>query len=294
VLIWADSKKNIFEQLSVLAFILPILMGLSAVSYLLRYFRWHWLLSRVNYSVPLWSGLLAYIAGFAFTATPGKIGELVRIRYLAPLGVPHHRVISAFVFERTFDLVVVLLIASLAFAQFGIFLFVAGFVALVITVVIILAKNPRWIRLIVVFFRLRRLSRLAKFTRVLREGLVGTKAWGNSLDIGVSLVFGLLAWGLISMAFILLLVHLGVVVPFTTAIAIYPLSMLAGAASMLPGGVGSTEAAIVVMLSFFNASIGMVILAAVGIRIATLWFAILCGLIAMAMMEHKLSRRYAN
>lgn len=64
---------------------------------------------------------------------------------------------------------------------------------------------------------------------------------------------------------------------------------LAGAASMLPGGVGSTEAALVALLSLFEVPMGIAILAAVGIRLATMWFAVLCGLCALGILE--VSRR---
>lgn len=57
---------------------------------------------------------------------------------------------------------------------------------------------------------------------------------------------------------------------------------------MLPGGVGSTKATIVGMLLFFGVPVGVAITVAVGIRLAILWFAILCGLISMSILERKL------
>ena len=114
ILLFIDLKKSIFNELSTLLDFLPVAMSMSLLSYVLRYFRWHWLLRRAGKSMPAWPGFLAYLSGFALTATPGKIGELLRIRYFSRLGVRHQLVISAFVYERTFDLIVVLLIALLA------------------------------------------------------------------------------------------------------------------------------------------------------------------------------------
>jgi uncharacterized protein (TIRG00374 family) len=287
-LVWVDSSKNVFQLLPVIVSVFPILLLLSALSYMLRYARWHWLLYRAGHCVKIGPGFLSYISGFAFTATPGKIGELVRIRYLTRQGVTHSRVISAFVFERAFDLIVVLSIASLASAQFGFLPYVAIFVTLVVSAVVVLARNPKWVNFIAAHFRLRRWRRLSRLVRVIRDGVTGIKVWNDPLDIVVSVILGLLAWGSISMAFVILLDFVGVAIPFTVAIAIYPLSMLAGAASMLPGGVGSTEATIVGMLSFFGVPVGVAISAAVGIRLATLWFAIFCGFISMFILEHKL------
>lgn len=47
---------------------------------------------------------------------------------------------------------------------------------------------------------------------------------------------------------VLLLAHLGLTVPTLLAWSIYPVAMLAGAASMLPGGFGSAEAVVIALL----------------------------------------------
>ena len=148
-LIWVDSKNQFFDELPKLLSLLPTLLGLSFLSYLVRYLRWYWLLSRAGNKTNLLSGFLAYLAGFAFTATPGKLGELLRIRYLAPQGVPPWRVLAAFVYERAFDLMAVLLLAALVISQndifIFIFIFVLGFVVILLTVLIFAALNPAWL-----------------------------------------------------------------------------------------------------------------------------------------------------
>ncbi len=68
--------------------------------------------------------------------------------------------------------------------------------------------------------------------------------------------------------------------------------MLAGAASMLPGGIGSTEVAIIAMLSVFNAPLGSATLAAIGIRFATMWFAVVCGFVSVGLLEFKYKKLF--
>jgi uncharacterized membrane protein YbhN (UPF0104 family) len=85
-LLWTDSQKNIFNEIPRLTSILPLLFLISLISYIVRYARWHWLLRRAGHDTPCIRGFLAYLSGFAFTATPGKVGELVRMRYLIPMG----------------------------------------------------------------------------------------------------------------------------------------------------------------------------------------------------------------
>ena len=120
---------------------------------------------------------------------------------------------------------------------------------------------------------------------MLGEGLTFTLQWMNFINIGASLILGLVAWGLTSAAFLILLHYLGIALPFFTSFAIYPLAMLAGAASMIPGGLGSTEASITALLMLHGVSIGLAAVAAIGIRLATIWFAILIGFISLMLLE---------
>ena len=284
-LVWADSQKHIFNEIPVLASILPWLSLISLTSYIARYIRWHWLLRRAGQNTPYIRGFLAYLSGFAFTATPGKVGELVRIRYLIPIGVSAELVISTFIFERAFDLVAVLLLASIAISRADLFIFVLFFVAVFISVLIFFAYYPNFLLRVSESFLRRGFLRTAKMVMTLCEGFRGMLQWVNILDIGIALGLGIIAWGLTSFGFLMLLHFLGLSMPFKAAFAIYPLAMLVGAASMLPGGLGSTELAIVALLAAQGVQLSVAAIAAVGIRLATIWFAILSGFISIVILE---------
>jgi len=100
-----------------------------------------------------------------------------------------------------------------------------------------------------------------------------------------SAIHGAAAWLLTSAAFAWLCHSLGIDLAWQHAVAIYPLAMLVGALSFVPGGVGTTEAAIVVMLASVGAGVDVALTAAIGIRLASLWLAVLVGMLAMAVLE---------
>lgn len=261
------------------------MVAASFVTYMLRYARWHWLLSRAGHRTGAVQGFLAYLSGFAFTATPGKVGELVRIRYLLPMGVPAWRTLAAFVFERALDLVVLMVLASLSTRRLDVVGLVLGLVCLFLGVLGWMAYRPAWIGRVLVALQRVGARRLARIVRTLRDGVRGCVFWIKPLDLLVSLVLGSLAWVLTALSFVLLLQHLGADMPVLAALSVYPAAMLAGAVSMIPGGLASTEAAIVVLVVAHGAAPATAALAAVGIRLATLWFAILCGLVAVIALE---------
>ena len=69
------------------------------------------------------------------------------------------------------------------------------------------------------------------------------------------------------------------------AIGVYAAGMLVGALSFIPGGLGSTEAAMVVMLSLLGMDVSSAIAATIVCRVATLWFAVALGFCAFAAVE---------
>lgn len=284
-IVWVDSRNRVFSGLAELLSLLPLLAGLSMIGYLARFARWQWLLRRAGARTGHGEGFLAYLSGFAFTATPGKVGELVRIRYLERRGVPPPVVLGAFVFERALDLLVVLALALLAVGDGRMLALATVFVAVFVGLVAAVAWHPGWTTPIVEALRGRGWTRPARLLAALRDGLAGTRRWLTGPDLAVGVLAGVFAWSLTAAAFVWLVDTLGARVPTLDAFAAYPLAMLAGAASMLPGGVGSTELAIVALMARLDVPLQTATLAAVGIRLSTLWFSILCGLVSVAVLE---------
>jgi uncharacterized membrane protein YbhN (UPF0104 family) len=295
-LTWVDARGGLLQTIPELLGVLGVLVFAAAVSWIARFCRWHWLMRRTGLSPPWPRAFLAYLAGFSFTATPGKVGELIRIRYFEPLGAPARLVIGLFVYERCLDLLVVLFLAMLALNHFERFWPAAAFALLVVAAVMAAVYRPQLIRPLAGGLARLRLRRLASGMSLLSEGISGARRWLTWTDLCLSLAWGLIAWGVIALSFCWLLGRLGGSageLPMLTALAIYPLSMLAGAASMIPGGLGSTEAVIIALLVLNEVPVETATLAAVGARLSSLWAAILFGLVSLAISEALRERKAA-
>ena len=285
VFIWIENDAQVAGDFMALLDFLPAAFLLAFLSFLIRYFRWHWLISRAGYHLKFTSGLLAYFAGFAYTATPGKAGELVRCRYFARLGIPSSTTVSAFLFERMADLLVVLILAGIAFIEHQYFMYAVVFVTAVVGLIALaILKNDLVgkVNTAACFSRFVRFRHAAVFVR---DALRGCKIWLTAADLTVCMLSGLLGWTIICFAFMVILNGLAVIVPLSLALSVYPLALLTGAASMMPGGIGATEVVIVTLLMSADVSLQSASLAALGIRIATLWFAMVCGFISVFLLE---------
>jgi len=131
----------------------------------------------------------------------------------------------------------------------------------------------------------------AKLIQLLVEGLAGCRTWLNIKDIIVSLILGIGAWLIIALNFMYLLDYLAIDIPWRAQLAIYPIAMLAGAVSFLPGGIGTTEAVLTIGLTTHGVEFPLAILVSISIRFVTLWFAIALGFIAIAILEINNQRR---
>jgi uncharacterized protein (TIRG00374 family) len=285
LLLWIDAKNNVLAQVHLLVNNLPLLFGISLLSYFFRYLRWRWLLSRSGFLVSWRYGFIAYLAGFAFTATPGKVGELIRIRYFAKVGVPANISFGAFIYERALDLIVVLFLASLVIGRQDLLVLALSFVIIFLGLLAGIALNPSLMTKLSKFFNRLSWFWLEKLVLVVRDGLASCRFWLTQLDLIVSLLCGLTAWTLTSYGFMWLLNDLGMSIEPLAAFTIYPMAMLVGAASMLPGGVGSTELSIVLLLGVYGVTTSIATIAAIGIRFATIWFAVLMGFISLGILE---------
>lgn len=283
--VWADRQQAMSQGLGLVLSYAPYLLLATMASYSFRFFRWWWLLRRVGYGVPLIMGAISYLAGFAYTATPGKVGELIRIRYFAKLNVPAECTFGTFVFERSCDLISVLLLSLFIVSGSGLLLIAVGFVGVVVGTVLLCALKPgmlKWLEGLAKRIRLPVLPRLLAFLQV---GVDHCRSWLNWTDMSIGVLLGIAAWAIVGLSFVYLLSGFTNIVPLPDAFSIYPLSMLVGAASMIPGGVGSTEGAMVLLLGQYGVVLSTAVLLAVVIRIATLWFGILLGFCAVGYLE---------
>ena len=99
------------------------------------------------------------------------------------------------------------------------------------------------------------------------------------------LILGLIAWLLNGLVFYLILDKVGFPVALPLALTIYAISILAGAASFIPGGIGATETVMALMLLAINSEPHIAIAVPILTRLATLWFAVCVGLLANAYLS---------
>ena len=77
---WEESWRQVM-RLSLWQ--LGALLALSLVNYLFRGLRWHLFARRLGLGLSARANMRHFLGGFAMTVTPGRVGELVRMRWIS-------------------------------------------------------------------------------------------------------------------------------------------------------------------------------------------------------------------
>lgn len=244
--------------------------ALSLLNYAFRVVRWRVYMKQLGRTLS-WSFVaLSFMSGFAFTLSPGKLGEMVRARYYLPKGLSMSSLTGAFFVERLLDLLAMIVLAAAVLAElqaYRYFFWVA--VALVGGLLAMLALVP--------WSRVHLPARVAVAQKVVTT-LAHAQQFLSPGVLLVGLALGLGAWffealGLKILADILAKTP----VPLFSAMGIYALAIIVGALSFLPGGLGSTEAVMTALLYSHGLTMPEALLTTLVCRLLTLWLAVLIG-----------------
>jgi len=259
---------------------LSVLLLLSGVNYGLRFLRWQIYLRALGHPQPWTSSLLIYLGGFALTTTPGKAGEALRSVFLKSHGVPYARSIAAFFSERLADLLAVVVLCLGGVWAYPALTPLVVVALITLAGLFLLISEGGWLQI-----RTNRLGTNPGRSERARLKVVGLLAGARDCHrprvMLLAMALSLPAWGAEALAFHLLMEMMNYSVPMSFSAFVYGIGMLAGALSFMPGGLGGTEATMVGLLTLNGMSDPVAIAATVVIRLTTLWFAVLLGLLAM-------------
>ncbi|GAC1634188.1 MAG: lysylphosphatidylglycerol synthase transmembrane domain-containing protein [Nevskia sp.] len=260
---------------------------LSLLNYGLRCQRWTLYLVRLGHALPGPQLLLCYLGGFAFTVSPAKAGEAVRSLYLRDHGVSYADSIAALFVERLLDLLAMALLAGLVVLDQPAYwpVLVAALAATVgLLLVISQPALPR--RLSGLAARRGEHGRRARLLGALASLLRSSQRILQPRLLLLGLALGVVAWGAEGIGFQLICRGLDFPLAAPVAAGIYALAALGGgAAFFLPGGIGGMEVIMTALLVAHGAPLPIAVVATLLCRLATLWFAVLIGLCATALLE---------
>lgn len=268
-------------------------LGLAFTNYVLRWVRWHLYLDRLNLRVGTWMSLLVFLAGFAMTVTPGKVGELIKAWILRRShGATPESIATVVVAERATDALAMVVLVASTLAALGVRGGATGdrtgqWIALAVAASLTMGglavlRSRRAMRVLAdVIARVPGLGGLASRVRGVEEAM---RALVDARTLGLSLGLAVLAWGLEGVALAVLVDGFeGQNASWIACTYIYSATTILGGLSFLPAGVGVTEASMGWMLTVLSQveTVAQGGAATLLCRLATLWFAVGLGVLAL-------------
>lgn len=289
LIVWLAEPGKLIETASEAdAALLAAAVAVSTVSLSCRVLRWEVLVRTGFFQLFPIQMLGMAISNF----TPGKIAEPAKAVLLKmKKGTAVSEALASIVWERIFDLIVLLILAifgvqlALANREFLIFgIFGVALVAAVVAIAI-LALHIKSFGL--------KIFRIAKKLPVLRrisDDFVNTfyETKFRKRALAASLLITAAAWMLDAVVLKLVLASLGVDSDIILLAGIIALSAILGIASSLPGGLGSTEVVMALLLGITGVPATTAVAGMLLTRFASFWYNALLGAASFVHLSKKI------
>ena len=267
---------------------IPLILTLTFLNYLLRFFKWHYYLGCIGIKVRGIDSLGIFLSGLAMAVTPAKLGEVFKSYLLKRLnGTEVSKSVPVIIAERISDMLGLLILAAMSFSALKYGLEVLIIVLSVLLALIAILQSR------LIYTKLLELSKKISHVNRLSDSL--TAAYESAYTLFrfkillVAVSISVLSWGFECLAMYLVLAGFGTDASVLLSTFVSSFSTLAGGISMVPGGLGVAEGSFVGLLILAGIPKSIAAGATVIIRFCTLWFGVTVGLITLFVIRKKIA-----
>jgi uncharacterized protein (TIRG00374 family) len=273
---------------------LPLILALSFGNYIFRFLKWQYYTKIINIEIPVKKSFLIFLSAFVMSVTPGKMGEVLKSYLLKEEnGTAISKSAPIIIAERLTDFIsIVLLCISGAYVfNYGQSLVIlVGVFFLGVTVII----SYRKLSLKLISF-LEKIKFISKHIHKIHTAYDSIYNLVKIKPLIIATLISLVSWFFECMGFFIVLKVFAqtsnIDVSLMTATFIYAFSTIVGAIAMMPGGVGATEATLTGLMLLLQIPKDISVASTIIIRVSTLWFAVLVGIIALYIYQLMTNRK---
>ena len=205
--------------------------------------RWQVILDVMGYHIPLKECFIIIMAAMPFsTVTPSKSGDLVRAYYLRDKNVPVTKTVGGVISERILDILILSVFSLGGMLYFGkydfFYLGIIGFFIAIILITILyynisLPLSKSWSE---------RIENISLSMRMLID---------NKNALGAVVGYSIIVWTLTIIQTMMFFYALQIDIPILVIVGIIPIAIFIGMLPVTIGGMGTRDAAIIVLFSSY-------------------------------------------
>lgn len=258
---------------------LSIIFFLVLLSLVLKFFRWQLYLNELPINISLSTSIHVFISGLLMGITPGRIGELLKSYLLKKSNSINFAESASVVFaERIIEFIALIILTLSGIIMLGLNSAIIFPISVFLFVLLIFSLNKNLQNMM-----LKSIVKVKFFKKYIEDiNLLGKsfrKLFQPRIFI-LSILLSVIAWCFEVLGFYYVVRTFESSSEFLVSGINYCLSIIVGALSFLPGGIGTTEGSLTFLIVRSGLSENNAISATILIRIATLWFSVLLGLLA--------------
>ena len=260
---------------------LPLILFLVSASLVPLIIKWHFLLKNCEIDIPLTKSILVFLSGTAFEITPGQIGALMKSQILKTIyNIPRTKTAPIVLVEKVYDLIGAILASIIGIIILGVYPYLIVIAILVLAVIFFFmyyrpASEIFFKRVTKTKFFSKYIDNISEFHAIIQKST-------NVKVAGICILLSVTYWFIISAAAYYVLIAFDThVLDYLTVLAIYATSILLGAISFIPAGIGITEGSIAGLFTLNGIDVSTALILSVMIRVLTLWFSVCVGFIAL-------------
>ena len=230
------------------------------------------------------------------SVTPGKIGEVFKSYLLKEQNGTSVSKSAPIVFaERITDFLSLVLLSLTGALMYGYGTnLIIGFGVFFIILVFVIGNRKLSYSIIGLLEKVKFISRISHKIHTAYDSIF---LMVRFKELTLTLVLSIFAWTFECLSFYLVINGFNVIgaphIDIFIATFVYGFATIAGAITMLPGGLGATDASITFLLVLLTIPKSIAVAATLIIRAATLWFAVVVGIVAV-MFYQKVSHKNIN
>ena len=260
---------------------LPLILLLVSISWTPLLVRWQILLKKNDINIPIKKSFLLFLGGMSMTITPGHVGELIKSQLIKTIyNIPRTKTAPIIFVEKFYDLTGAIIASIMGIIILGMDAsLILISVSILIVIIFLIYYRP------IFEFILKRVTKTKFFSKYSENISDSYEIVRNSTTPQISSIsFGLsiLYWVIISIAVHFILLSFGIdSINILKTISIYSSSVVIGAISFIPGGLGITEGSLIGLFSLEGIDISLALILSVMIRILTMWYSVSIGFICL-------------
>jgi uncharacterized protein (TIRG00374 family) len=265
--------------------VFPVVLILSFCNYVSRFFKWDYYTKVLDIKIERKISFVMFLSSFIMAITPGKVGEVFKSYLLKEQnGTAISRSAPIVLAERITDFLSLILLSIIGALMFGYETKLIVITGVFFVVLIMLISSKKISYGLIRFFE--RFKFFSKFSHKVHTAYDSIYQMVRFKELIITLLLSLVAWFFECTGFYIVINSFGIEnlthINIFAATFIYGFATIAGAVTMLPGGLGATEASIAFLLvSLQNISENVAVAGTLIIRVATLWFAVLVGIVSI-------------